>query len=60
MKSIATEVNAIEITYQFVVKEQEQMLAHVEAQKKLLRVRTNSFKQIFKFLYGTNDKKIGQ
>jgi hypothetical protein len=63
MKLIVTEANDIEIVYQFVVKELEQMLVTDAERKKLLLVRKNNFicnnSEIYlKFLYGKNSKKI--
>lgn len=43
MKLIVTEANDIEIVYQFVVKELEQMLVTDAERKKLLLVRKNKF-----------------
>jgi hypothetical protein len=63
MKLIVTEANDIEIVYQFVVKELEQMLVTDAERKKLLLVRKNNSicnnsKIYLKFLYGKNSKKI--
>jgi hypothetical protein len=63
MKLIVTEANDIEIVYQFVVKELEQMPVTDAERKKLLLVRKNNFicnnnRIYLKFLYGTNSEKI--